>query len=300
MKQALFALFLTLLAVNTVTAQKYNKPSPNKEKIGIVLSGGAARGFAHLGVLQALEDNGIFADYVAGSSMGALLGSIYASGVSPMEIYNFGRKQNYIRLYRPSLKSGGLLRSTFLAKMLDAMVPQHNNFDSLEKKMHVCMSNLNKAEWEIASTGTFKDKVIASTSIPFIFHPAIIDSFTYVDGGLLNNLPVEPLLEIIDCKHIIGVSVNPLRDKKQSELSGMNALMRTVSIIVIGTELKRREKCHYYIEVEKAHDFGLMEFNRIEELYEVGYKAAMEYINENPEILKIGIANQRNIDINEL
>jgi NTE family protein len=256
---------------------------PDNESIGIALSGGAARGFAHLGVLQALEDHGIIPTHVAGSSMGAVLGSIYASGKSPAEIYNFARKQNYTQLYHLSLH-GALFKPVFLEKMLDQLVP-HNSFDSLQKKLYVCMTNLNHARSEIASSGTFKDKVVASASIPFVFQPAIIDSFTYVDGGLLNNLPTDALRD--KCKYVIGVSVNSTYEMTQEQLKGMHSVMRCLSMVLVSNEMPHRKFCDYFIEVSKTSTIGLMEFHRVEDFYAMGYKATVSYIKKTPDILKL-------------
>lgn len=275
MKNIITFLFI-LISLNAMTEEK-------KETVGIVLSGGAARGFAHLGVLQALEDHGIVPTHVAGSSMGAVLGSVYAAGVSPQQIYNYARQQNYNKLYRPSLQ-GALFKPVFLEHMLNEMVP-HNDFDSLQKKFYVLATNLNTAQGDIFSSGTFKDKVVASASIPFVFHPVTIDSFTYVDGGLVNNLPVEPLLE--HCTHIIGVSVNSLPMRTQEELKGIGAIMRCLTMVVVDNELPSRKKCDYFIEVEKAGTIGILEFERVEDFYSIGYQTAMEYIKQNPDILKL-------------
>ncbi len=256
---------------------------PHEESIGIVLSGGAARGFAHLGVLQALEDYGIVPSYVAGSSMGAVLGSVYAAGNTPAQIYNYARQQNYAHLYRPSMQ-GALFKPVFLEKLLDNLV-SHNSFDSLQKKLYVCMTNLNYARSDIASTGTFKDKVVASASIPFVFQPAIIDNSTYVDGGLLNNLPANAIRD--KCKYVIGVSVNSTPEWSQEQLKGMNSIMRCMSMVVVGTEKPNHKLCDYFIEVSKAGSIGLMEFHRVEEFYAMGYNAALDFINNNPDILKL-------------
>ena len=261
---------------------------PQDNSIGIVLSGGAARGFAHLGVLQALEDNGIYPTHVAGSSMGAVLGSVYAAGNSPSKIYNFARKQNYVKLYRPSLQ-GALFKPVFLEHLLNSMV-SHNSFDSLQKKLYVCMTNLNLAKSEIASSGTFKDKVVASASIPFVFQPAIIDSFTYMDGGLLNNLPSNALRD--KCKHVICVSVSSCVDLTQEQLKGLNSIMRCVLMVIMGNEIPQHKHCDYYIEVAQAGNIGLMEFHRVEEFYAMGYEATMSYIKSNPDILKLATRKQ--------
>jgi NTE family protein len=270
----------------------------NKNKIGIVLSGGVARGFAHLGVLQALEDYGIVPDYISGSSMGAVIGSAYAAGKTPAEIYDFGRKANFIKLYRPTMKLGSLFKTTFLHKMLDELIP-HDDFALLHKKLFVCMSNLNTAQWDIASTGTIKDKVVASASIPFVFEPSIIDSTIYVDGGLLNNLPAEPLRALPDCKYVIGVSVTSLPHKNQQELVGMNAITRAIAMVMMSTEAPRHKLCDFFIEVDKAETIGLLEFHRIDEFYQIGYEATSEYVKNNPEILKLSKHGGKNISTNK-
>lgn len=268
---------LLLLSLHATTAKTHGD-------IGVVLSGGAARGFAHLGVLQALEDYGIVPTCVAGSSMGAVLGAIYASGASPAEIYSVARHQNYLQLYHPSLQFGALFKPIFLKEMLDHFIP-HNDFDSLQKKLYVCMTNLNHARSEIVGSGTLKNKVIASAAIPFVFQPAIIDSNTYVDGGLLNNLPVNALRD--KCRYVIGISVNSTPEWSQEQLKGMESVMRALTMVVVNTELEQRKHCDFFIEVTKAGSIGLMEFNRVEDFYTMGYEAAVSYIKKTPKILEL-------------
>lgn len=256
-----------------------------KKGIGVALSGGAARGFAHLGALQALEDYDIVPTHISGASMGAVLGSIYAAGVPVHRIYSFAREQHYLGLYRPSF-NGALFRTTFLEKMLEHLIPHNNTFESLEKKMYVCITNLNTAAYEIVSSGSLKDRIVASASIPFIFEPSIIDSFTYVDGGLTNNLPVEPLLD--SCQYIIGISVNSTRSHlNQEDLKGMGGIHRALTMVVEANERPRKHLCNFYIEIEQAGTLGLLDFSRIEEFYAIGYHATVEYIEKHPDILKL-------------
>jgi NTE family protein len=273
-------LLSSLLLLATPLAGKAEEKS-----IGVVLSGGAARGFAHLGALQALEDYGIVPTHVSGASMGAILGAIYAAGVPVHRIYSFAREQHYLGLYRPSL-NGALFRTTFLEKMLEHLIPNNNTFESLEKKMYVCITNLNTAAYEIVCSGSLKDKIVASASIPFIFEPSIIGAFTYVDGGLTNNLPVEPLLST--CKYVIGISVNSTNTRlKQEELKGMGAIHRALTMVVASNEQPRKQLCTFCIEIEQAGKLGLLDFGRIEEFYTIGYNATLAYIEKHPDILKL-------------
>ncbi|MDR3188540.1 MAG: patatin-like phospholipase family protein, partial [Prevotellaceae bacterium] len=247
-RRTVLLLLPLLLAVSPLLGED------EKKGIGVVLSGGAARGFAHLGALQALEDYGIVPTHVSGASMGAIVGSIYAAGVPVHKIYSFAREQRYLGLYRPSL-NGALFRTTFLEKMLEHLIPNHNTFEALEKKMYVCITNLNTAKYEIVDSGSLKDKIVASAAIPFIFEPSVIDSFTYVDGGLTNNLPVEPLLE--PCKYIIGISVNSTKNRmRQDEFKGLGAIQRALTVVVEANERPRKHLCTFFIEIEQAGKLG--------------------------------------------
>jgi NTE family protein len=193
-----------------------------------------------------------------------------------------------VQLYQPSLQRA-LFKPIFLEKMLDQMIP-HNSFDSLQKKLYVCMTNLNHARSEIVSSGSLKNKVVASASIPFVFQPVIIDSVTYVDGGLLNNLPADALRR--ECKHVIGVSVSSNHELTQEQLKGMHSIMRCISLIMVGNELPNHKHCDYLIEVSEAGSIGLMEFHRVEDFYAIGYKAAVSYIKKTPDILKLSSIKQ--------
>ncbi|GHU85899.1 phospholipase [Bacteroidia bacterium] len=252
-----------------------------KKVLGIVLSGGAARGFAHLGALQALEDNGIIADCISGASMGAVLGSIYASGRSPKEIVKFAKTLNYRRMYRPSLK-GGLFKASFLRAMLEKLL-KVDTFEKLKKPMFVVATNLNRGTSETFCSGKIIDKVIASASIPVFFPPVVIDGNTYVDGGVSNNLPTEPLFCV--CTHIIGISVNSVSEWGQERLEGWEYFKRVMTMIVVNTEKRRKPKCHHFIEIKEAGNIGLMDFHKVEEFYKIGYEAVNSYIKQHPAML---------------
>lgn len=255
-----------------------------QHKIGVALSGGAARGFAHLGALQALEENDIIPSYVAGASMGAIIGSIYASGMKPIDIYNFARRQKYFHLIAPArlIGKGGLLKATFIHEMLDELIG-HCRFELLEKKMFVGVTNLDLARSEIMDTGCLKTAVSASAAVPLIFEPVVINGYTYVDGGVTNNLPVEPLLQLDDCHYVIGISViaAPIEHRKWK---GMQPITRALNIMVKNTETENRRKCHFFLEIEEASTIKISDFKQIDTLYKMGYHAMSRYIEQTPEL----------------
>lgn len=199
---------------NTTTAiDKNKKPTTKKHKIGLALSGGGALGFAHIGALQALEEHGVKPDFISGSSMGAIIGAIYCAGYSPAKIMRIIQAEKLYKLDKlmsPNLnfKQKGLSSHATLRATLKELIP-HDCFDSLEIPFAVCVTNIASGIYEYYYSGKgIVEYVVASASIPGVFDPVVIKNTTYVDGGVLNNLPAE-ILHQKGCDYIIGVDVLP-------------------------------------------------------------------------------------------
>jgi NTE family protein len=178
-----------------------------KYKIGLVLSGGGARGFAHLGVIQALNDAGIFPDVISGTSAGALAGVLYADGHTPKEIQKIMNSGSRLDFMRPALPREGLLQIGGIIKILKASL-HAKSFDELKIPLFVTATDLNNGKAVYFSKGELLDPVIASASIPVLFQPVIINNICYVDGGVLDNLPIRPIEN--KCRFLIGSFVNPV------------------------------------------------------------------------------------------
>lgn len=174
-----------------------------KYKLGVVLSGGGSRGFAHLGVLKALAEKGLVPDVYLGVSAGALTGAFLATGKSIAETYEIlGRKGlfAYTRIKVPNL---GFLSLAGLEKMLKQ---EFGGLDLAETNLRVGVTNINKPDFEVISEGSMVDYVMASVSLPILFEPVEINGVQYIDGGVMNNMPVKYLLD--DCEQVIAVNVN--------------------------------------------------------------------------------------------
>lgn len=262
--------------------------STTKNEIGICLSGGAALGLAHIGVLQALEEHGVFPTQIAGSSMGAIIGVFYAAGFSPAEMLQLIKddklyKVTKLMTFRPMSLKSGLSTHTILRSLIRELIP-HNSFEGLKKKMHVCVVNLNTAEWEIIDSGGKLDKwVAASASIPGLFESMKLNDAFYVDGGLLNNLPAQGIEKF--CKTIIGVNVIPHRVPLDLKKPTDN-LAYSVRAVQHQNSKVGRDLCNFLIEPTAIDEFNEFSFDSYLGIYQHGYKAAKDYILENPEILK--------------
>ena len=132
-----------------------------KSKIGIALSGGGARGIAHIGVLQALDENGVFPDVISGTSAGSIVGALYASGKTPLEILKVVEKSKVYKTIKFGMPLKGLTDLSYLAKLLSENI-EKDSFESLSRKLFIAVSNLNSGELEIINKGKLFDVVVAS------------------------------------------------------------------------------------------------------------------------------------------
>lgn len=258
------------------------------KKVGLVLSGGGALGFAHIGAIQALEENGIHPNVIAGSSMGAIVGVLYAEGLTPMEMLQIIKDE---KLYKkttllkviPSLDSKlGIYSHVATRNLLSRLLP-HNSFDSLPKDFYACVTNLDDATWEIASKGNqLKEYVIASAAIPGVFEAEIINGKTYIDGGTLNNLPAQAIRS--KCDVLIGVDVLPVTYQKANKTA--DVLFQALRATQHQNSLEGRKMCDYLIESYAINRFNEFDFEEYLEIYKYGYSAMKTYISKHPEMLK--------------
>lgn len=238
-----------------------------KAKVGISLSGGGARGIAHIGVLAALEKYGIYPGIVAGTSVGAIVGVLYAFGHSPAKIREIMKVPKLHKLLSLGVPSNGLLDLDKVETLLREHIPE-DDFSALKREFYCAVTNLNSGQVEIISSGKLISYVIASSSIPVIFEPVTIDGQTYVDGGLLNNLPVEPLLSRADI--VIGVHVNHIEEMK--EISGLKTIAERSFRLAIGKNIGQKfDLCDFVIDPPQIRKFSTFDFNRADEIYQVGF-----------------------------
>ena len=244
--------------------------SQSKPEFGIVLSGGGARGLAHIGVLAALEKHGIFPELISGSSMGSIIAALYASGLSPDEMLAVAKNKKLYSLFNWSMpKTGGMLSLKMVYQMLEANI-KTDSFESLRKKLFISVSNISSGLHEIVSSGPLFQVVIASASIPIVFEPQVINSKTYVDGGLFNDLPVEPLVG--KCQKIIASHVN--YNGPDPELTSIRSIAERVYRLAIYQHVQKNfAKCDFIIDPPELREHGLFDFKHIDKLFGIGFEA---------------------------
>ena len=218
-------------------------------KTGLVLSGGGAWGYAHLGLLQAMEEYKIVPDIISGTSMGALIGALYADGYSAQEIIEIAESINFLHFAGIYLPTRGLLEMKWPEKLLTTVL-RVDTFEKLRTPLVVTAVNLSKGEVVHFRSGTIIDKIIASASVPILFKPVVIDGDDYVDGGLLDNFPVATIRD--ECEKIIGMNVQPKsKHVKTKNLIQIAEQSFFLSLRTQGTT--KAELCDVYMEPKEIN-----------------------------------------------
>jgi NTE family protein len=259
-----------------------------KPKVGVFLSGGGALGFAHIGMLQAMEEVGITPDYVAGASMGALVGAVYSAGHSPEEIKKIVLDEKLYRKSRLFSLSGAKVKGVSLSshkkvrKILEKYIGT-DNFAELQRHYMVSVSNLTQSTTEVKDSGSHLiDWVLASMSIPAVFEPVVMDGNIYIDGGSLNHFPTKEIREKVDI--LIGVDVMPERDtlviKNIPDM--ISSYVHSVAMI---SGKEGRALCDYLIDSPAINYYRIMDFEKFEEIYNYGYETMKRYLEDHPELM---------------
>lgn len=246
-------------------------------KIGLALSGGGVKGVAHIGVLKALEEAAIFPDCISGTSAGALVGALYASGKSPDNIFKIFDESVIFSFSNMALGKPGFIDLLKFKPYFQEFFPE-KTFASLQRELFVATTDLVHGETKIFKSGDLVDAVLASSAFPMVFSPYKIDGKLYADGGIVNNFPIEPLLK--DCDYIIGVYANPLKNIDNNHLtSTLRILERVYQIATRYASLQKIEECHHILLPQQLEQYGTFEMKKAKEIYELGYTETKKHIN---------------------
>lgn len=240
-------------------------------RIGLALSGGGARGIAHLGVLQAFDDLGIEISEISGTSFGAVAGAFYASGISPREAFELVQKTRLIFYLRPAISSTGLLKVDKLNRLFSRYLP-FRSFQELNKKLTINATDIKKGETRFFNQGELIPAILASCCMPVIFAPVVIDGVAYIDGGILNNLPIEPLQ--VRCTVVVGSHCNPV-DREFRARNAKALLERTFLMAIRNNILPRQQQCQFFIEPPELSKYLTSDFEKAPDIFRIGYEHVM-------------------------
>lgn len=254
-----------------------------KPKIGITFSGGGTRAVAQIGVIKALRENGIEAFAVAGTSGGAIIAALYAAGLTTDEMLEFIKDSNIFKLYKPGIPINGLTSLSYLESMLAKSIHE-DSFESLYMPCHIVAANLMSGKPHVFNKGKLFQAITASCSVPLVFKPVEIDGQIYADGGIFDNMPVEPLKP--ECDVIIGINVMPNVAIPKNEVESMISIgMRVFDLMIYNTTQNSFGGCHVIIQPTEVYKYNIFNFNHFEEFFQFGYDAAIAQMDEVKRVL---------------
>ncbi|AXP82242.1 NTE family protein RssA [Mariniflexile rhizosphaerae] len=248
-------------------------------KIGLVLSGGGMRGMAHIGAIHALEEHGIIPTHIAGSSVGAVVGALYAYGYDWKEMLSFFRTIQIFELKRYAVNKPGIMDAEKFYSVFKLYLKE-DNFSVLKKQLFVTATNVLNGKLAIFNTGELIKPILASAAFPGIFAPVNINGSYYVDGGVLNNFPVDLLKNT--CDVIIGVYVNGFDTVVISDLKhSHNVVERVFKLKTVREDIKKFKKCDLIIYPKQLSKYGTFDKKYLDAIYKIGYDAAnKELVNQ--------------------
>jgi NTE family protein len=256
----------------------------SRATLGLVLSGGGARGIAHIGVVSALREHGLQPDFIAGSSSGAIVGALAAAGHSTQTMLEFFQKASPFRLSVISLSKPGILDTAKVVARFREYFPD-DSFEALKIRQFLTATDIVRARLTIFESGPLIPAILASCSMPMVFTPTEIDGRWYVDGGVINNFPVEPIRGRADV--VVGHYASPLRRVTQSDLDGVIAVSeRALEVGMHFSSKAKFHECDVMLICPELGRYGLFDTKHHREILEIGRRATLAAMDSIQEALK--------------
>ena len=238
-------------------------------QIGIVLGGGGIRGVAHIALLQILKERGISPMYISGASSGALVGAMSALNLPVTTQLQFFREASLFRLSYLTLTKGGILNTNKYEPYLKQFFGD-TTFEQLNQHLIVSATNFSDGQPSFFESGPLNETLLASAALPPVFSPVKIGDKFYIDGGIMNGFPVEPLQN--KCDFIIGSAVNPvgnLNAKKRP--NPFRLIYRTATLRVLSDSHSKFHQCDYVFSPPGLRKFGALDLRKVDEVYGYSY-----------------------------
>lgn len=240
-------------------------------KIGLALGGGAAKGFAHIGVIKMLEANGIRPDVVASTSAGSVVGALYAAGMDPFQLQEKAVALDEARIRDVRLFSGGLIQGVALQEYVNDQVGKRP-IERLRKPFAAVATRLETGERTVFVRGNTGQAVRASSSVPGVFEPVTIGQYQYVDGGVVSPVPVDAARQL-GADFVIAVDISSKATGRRPD--GMLGIVNQ-SIAIMGQRLGEQELARADVVIRpNVLDYGPADFTRRNQAILEGEKAAL-------------------------
>lgn len=250
-----------------------------KKKLGLALSGGVARGIAHIGVLRVFEKHQVPIEAIAATSSGAIIGAAYAAGMETRLIEEIVLRINWGKLLRITFFRPGFIAAEAIEELLVKYLGDLK-FSDLKIPLAVIASEIKSGDQVIINEGRVARAAAASSSVPGIFAPIELNHQLLVDGGLANNLPVD-VVKAMGANYCIAVDVVPSRPVRHLPKDAFQAYGRAFDIVMHKLSLEQRKMADMLIEptLEIDEDIWHLDVNKSKKLIAAGEAAARSVIN---------------------
>jgi len=288
---------------------------PEDVKVGLVLSGGGAKGFAHIGALKAIEDAGVRIDYIGGTSMGAIVGALYASGYSAMQLDSIFRAVDFDKLIQDNIPRGaktfyeketseryaltlpfdkfklsfpsGLSKGQNVYNLISKLTAHVNNvsdFSNLPIPFFCMATDVETGEPVLLDSGYLPRALTASGALPTILSPVMIEDRILIDGGVVNNYPIDEI-RALGADVVIGVDVQDgLKDRKELR-SAFDVLVQINNYRTVEDMVEKRKDTDIYIQ-PNIEDFSVVSFSEGSKIIEAGEHQARLEMSKLKELAK--------------
>jgi len=249
-----------------------------KYNIGLALSGGGVRGFAHIGALRALEDVGIKPDIIAGVSAGSVVAAFYAAGMTADEIFDIMGKVEMNKFLQVDISKSGFLKLDKFRRFIAKNLPVEN-IEDLQLPTIIAATDIEQQHEMPFTSGNIAERIVASCSIPLVFKPVKIDNSYYVDGGVLHNLPSFYLRPI--CKKVIGINVSP--SKLGAIKMNVKALAyRTYKLMTLRNVVADKQLCDLLVDIISIQQISTFDTRAANRIAQKGYFETMRILKNSP------------------
>lgn len=305
----IFLIVLMFLPVSTASAQRRGKSRP---KVALVLGGGGAKGAASVGVLKEIEKSGIPIDYIVGTSIGSIIGGLYSVGYRANDLDSLFENQNWVALFNDARVHGqgklseisgpGLMKGRGVIQFLDTLLarrpnykgpghyPDSINFDKLPIPYRAIACDINTGNAVELSKGNLTMAMRSSMAIPGVFKPVNIDSLTMLDGGLVNNLPVD-VARKMGADYVIAIDLTQNKHPDYEPKKVDDAMSNTLKWLRTRPDFvnynRNREDCDIYIN-PKLKGYGVTSFKpkAIKAMIKLGEEAGKAKLSELKKLRK--------------
>ncbi|AHF14562.1 patatin-like phospholipase family protein [Niabella soli] len=245
--------------------------------IGLTLSGGGMRGVAHIAILKALEEFGLRPQILSGTSAGAIIGAFYSAGYTPDKMRTIVEQATFFSRSSFRLGTTGIFNPSFLIKLF-AQYFSEDNFSVLKIPLYVASTEITHGRLEYFSDGKLFQALLASSSIPYIFPPIRIGSKVYMDGGILNNLPIEPIYN--KCDFLIGSHMNALVYDDMRKISARKVFDRVIHLAIGSTIDKKGRACDIFFNPDGMTQYSLFDKKGVPDMLDRVYNYAVKLLEE--------------------